>query len=109
MPLNRSDRNLDLSRFDVGGLQNARTSDQLSAYLFSDRGIYRPGETVHLSALIRDLQSRAVKDRKGVLVIKRPSGVEFKRVAFDRAPTGAVTADIILPKSAPRGRWKATL
>lgn len=109
---------VDLSKQGMAG-RNAPDADdetggrvadgEIDGFLYADRGIYRPGETIHLSALIRDLQSRAVKDRKGVLVIKRPSGVEFKRVAFDRAPTGAVTADIALPKSAPRGRWKAVL
>ena len=53
MPLNRGDRQLDFSRFDVGGLQNARSADQLSAYLFSDRGIYRPGETMHIGAIVK--------------------------------------------------------
>src|SRR5262249_38322281 len=47
------------------------------------------------------------KDRKGVIVVRRPSGVEFQRFAFDKAPTGAVGADIALPRSAPRGRWSA--
>ena len=53
MPLNRNDRQLDFSRFDVGGMQNARSQDQLSAYLFSDRGIYRPGETMHLGLIVK--------------------------------------------------------
>ncbi|MDP1629973.1 MAG: alpha-2-macroglobulin [Caulobacter sp.] len=110
---------VDLSKQGMGGRNAPGTGDdetggrtagvEIDGFLYADRGIYRPGETVHLSALIRDLQSRAVKDRKGVVVIRRPSGVEFKRVAFDRAPTGAVTADIVLPKSAPRGRWKVAL
>lgn len=109
---------VDLSNQGMGG-RNAPDGDdetggrvadtEIDGYLYADRGIYRPGETVHLSALIRDLQSRAVKDRKGVIVVRRPSGVEFKRISFDRAPTGAVTGDIALPKSAPRGRWKASL
>ena len=109
---------VDLSKQGMAG-RNAPGADdetagrvadgEIDGFLYADRGIYRPGETVHLSALIRDLQSRAVKDRKGVLVIRRPSGVEFRRIAFDRAPTGAVTADIALPGSAPRGRWKASL
>ena len=109
---------VDLSKQGMGG-RNAPAGDdetggrtpgsEIDSYIYADRGIYRPGETVHISALIRDLQSRAVKDRRGVLIISRPSGVEFKRVAFDRAPTGAVTADIALPKSAPRGRWRVSL
>ena len=44
LPVQRSERALDLSRFDVGGVSNATEAGQLSAYLFSDRGIYRPGD-----------------------------------------------------------------
>ncbi|ATQ41112.1 alpha-2-macroglobulin family protein [Caulobacter mirabilis] len=94
---------------DVDETGGRKLDSDIDGYLYADRGIYRPGETVHLAALIRDRASKAVKDRKGVIVVKRPSGVEFKRIAFDNAPTGAVTSDVVLPKSAPRGRWKASL
>jgi uncharacterized protein YfaS (alpha-2-macroglobulin family) len=42
LPLARRDRGLDFSRFDVGGVRNTVQPGKLSAYLFSDRGIYRP-------------------------------------------------------------------
>ena len=111
---------VDLSKQGMGGrtIPGAAADDEtggrtletdVDGFLYADRGIYRPGETVHLAALVRDAQSRAIKDRKGVIVVRRPSGVEFRRIAFDRAPGGAVTADLALPKSAPRGRWRATL
>lgn len=110
---------VDLSKQGVGG-RNGPSPDEdetggrvaaseIDGYLYADRGIYRPGETVHLTALIRDLQSRAVKDRKGQIVVRRPSGVEFKRFAFDGAPKGALAQDLALPRSAPRGRWTAKL
>jgi len=35
-----ADRTLDYSRFDVGGVRNARNANEISAYLFSDRGLY---------------------------------------------------------------------
>jgi len=111
---------VDLSKQGMGGRNAPAAEDgdetggrkldnDIDGYLYSDRGIYRPGETVHLAALIRDRASKAVKDRKGVIILRRPSGVEFKRIAFDRAAGGVVTSDIGLPKSAPRGRWKASL
>ncbi len=79
---------VDLSKQGVGGREGVAdgrsTKTDIDGFLYADRGIYRPGETVHLTALIRDLQSRAVKDRKAVLVIRRPSGVEFKRVSVQR-------------------------
>ena len=110
---------VDLSNQGVGG-RNAPTGDDaptagrtiktdIDAYLYADRGVYRPGETVHVVAMVRDREAKAVKDRKGALIIRRPSGVEFRRISFDHADAGVVAQDIVLPKSAPRGRWSAGL
>ncbi len=106
---------VDLSKQGIGGRTedsgvSGRTAQSaIDGYLYADRGIYRPGETVHLNALLRDREAKAVKDRKGAIVVRRPSGVEYKRYPFDKAPLGAVPVDIALPKSAPRGRWLARL
>lgn len=51
LPYDRSDRHLKMSRFDVGGVRDR--PDSLSAYLFSDRGIYRPGDPVHFGLILR--------------------------------------------------------
>lgn len=109
---------VDLSKQGVGGRTAAdgeeatggrTTPNAVDGFLYSDRGIYRPGEPVRLVSMIRDRDSKAVKDRKGYVSVKRPSGVEFKRYAFDGAPTGVVATDVALPKTAPRGRWTAEL
>ncbi|MDR3507692.1 MAG: alpha-2-macroglobulin [Caulobacteraceae bacterium] len=109
---------VDLSNQGMGGRQGPDASvatagrtakSDIDAYLYADRGIYRPGETVRLVAMVRDRQAHAVTNRKGFVVIKRPSGVEFKKIAFDRTALGAVTQDIALPAGAPRGRWSAAL
>lgn len=112
----------DLSKQGTGGRIEDASDQQESAiagrelatpvdgYLYTDRGIYRPGETVHLIALARDREARAVDDRKGTIVIRRPSGVEARRIRFDRVErAGAVPLDFALPRTAPRGRWRATL
>jgi uncharacterized protein YfaS (alpha-2-macroglobulin family) len=99
----------DLSRQGVGGPDARATQGAVDAYLYGDRGIYRPGETAHLNALLRDPETRAVKDRKGAIVIRRPSGVEFIRYRFASTPLGAAAADITLPRTAPRGQWTATV
>ena len=44
-----------------------------------ERGIYRPGETIHLTALVRDTRANAVDDLPMTLVVERPDGVEFLR------------------------------
>ena len=106
---------MDLSNQNVGGrtvessIDGREAKTAVDGYLYTDRGIYRPGETVHLVGLVRDQEAKAVKDRAGYLVIRRPSGVEYQRIRFTGSASGAVTQDIVTPKTAPRGRWRATL
>lgn len=52
LPYNREDRKLDFSRFDIGGVTNIHP-ETLDAFAFSERGIYRPGDTVHLAWAIK--------------------------------------------------------
>ena len=114
MPLNRNDRQLDFSRFDVGGMQNARSTDQLSAYLFSDRGIYRPGETMHIGLVVKagdwakplagvPLEAE-VLDARG-LVVKRErlrvaagGFVEISHTTQSSSPTGNYTVNLNIMK-----------
>ena len=108
---------VDLSAQGIGGRPTAGAADAagrlsktvVDGYLYTDRGIYRPGETAHLVAMVRDQQGQAVKDRKGSLVIKRPSGLVFAKYDFAGSDGGYVTQEIAIPAGAPRGRWTATL
>jgi len=120
MPLNRGDRQLDYSRFDVGGLQNARSADQLSAYLFSDRGIYRPGETLRLGAIVkaadwtRTLQGvpleAEVLDARGLAVLRERVRVgaggflEISHATQETSPTGTYTVNLNLVKDGKADR-----
>lgn len=98
---------LDLSDKDVDG---RRTPGDVDAYMFTERGVYRPGETVRLNGMIRDAAGRAITNRQSVLVVYRPNGTEARRQRLERAvEAGAVLKSFALDKSAPRGRWRATL
>ncbi|WP_162144239.1 alpha-2-macroglobulin family protein [Methylocaldum szegediense] len=70
LPFSRDNRLLDVSRFDVDGLRD--TADSLHAYLFSDRGIYRPGDTVHIGLILRKRDWSAL-----------PAGLPLKAVITD--------------------------
>lgn len=98
---------LDLTAYDIAGRQAPGVVD---AFLFTERGIYRPGETVHLTALLRDAQSRAAFDRDGTLTILKPDGTEFSEARVSpQNMAGALNRQIRLPENAPRGRWTAQL
>ncbi|MEO0452003.1 MAG: alpha-2-macroglobulin [Pseudomonadota bacterium] len=97
---------VDLSELDTGGRV---TPGEIDAYLYTERGIYRPGETVHLSAMMRDRAGRAIAERNGTLITYRPNGMEAFRVRFAVGEAGALQRDIELPRSASRGMWRSTL
>ncbi|MBI1392539.1 MAG: alpha-2-macroglobulin family protein [Alphaproteobacteria bacterium] len=96
---------LDLSDRNVGGRSAPPVVD---GYLYADRGIYRPGETVKLTALMRDAAGVAI-DRKATLIVRRPNGVEAARMRVDRVDMGAFVREFELPRAAPRGVWSAVL
>ncbi|MBK9607277.1 MAG: alpha-2-macroglobulin [Betaproteobacteria bacterium] len=114
LPINRHDRQLDYSRFDIGGVANAADSGKLSAYLFSDRGIYRPGEEIRIGMIVKATDwtrklagiplEAELLDARG-LAIKRerlrlsPSGFEaLRHTTQDTAPTGDYSVNLYIVK-----------
>lgn len=53
LPFQMSERSLTYSQFDIGGVQDDADTDQLTSFLFSDRGIYRPGDSVNIGLMVR--------------------------------------------------------
>ncbi len=97
---------VDLSSDAVGG----RFQDgPIDGYVYTERGIYRPGETVRLTALLRDTTGVAIADRAGSVVVFRPNGLEAGRYRFEQVSAGGLQQDYILSPSASRGQWRAAV
>lgn len=121
LPLERAEHQLDFSRFDIGGAANERGPEQITANLFTDRGLYRPGETVHLGFILRSADwSRQIKGMPVEIEITDPRGMiawngrractETGLDALDftpgaTAPTGAYTAQIYLVQNNRRASY----
>jgi hypothetical protein len=110
LPIGAYDRRLDYSRFDIGGEANATSAGQLSAYLFSDRGIYRPGDTIHIGFIVRTAnwaQSPAGVPLQAEIVDARSATVRRQPVAVDAS--GFAEMDYAPPETAPTGSWTVNL
>jgi hypothetical protein len=80
LPYKQSDRELQYSRFDIAGIHESSSSDQLTSMLFSDRGIYRPGETAYLGLIVRSKSwKKAFNQVPLVWSLTDPRGQEVKR------------------------------
>jgi uncharacterized protein YfaS (alpha-2-macroglobulin family) len=102
---------LDLRRpaFDLTdrGVGGRPAPGPIDAYLYTERGVYRPGETVHAVAMLRDRIGSAVSAPLTV-VETRPDGVEVARETVPSASLAAGSAvwDIQLSARAAHGRWQ---
>jgi uncharacterized protein YfaS (alpha-2-macroglobulin family) len=94
--------------FDLSdrGVDGRAASGALDAQVFTERGVYRPGETVHLTTLLRDAKTIAVKDFPLTLVVQRPDGAEDRRVQLADQGSGGRTLDLPLLDSSSTGTWR---
>lgn len=93
---------LDLSAMDV---QGRGVTGPYDLYAFTDRGIYRPGETVQLTTLLRDNNAVAIEGRVLTLTVNRPDGSEETKRTLNDENMGGYIASIKLPSQAARGNW----
>ncbi|MGE0045984.1 MAG: alpha-2-macroglobulin, partial [Hyphomonadaceae bacterium] len=92
------------------GIAGRNPPGDVDAYLYTERGIYRPGERVRLIGLVRDTAARAIGDRQSTLVVYRPNGTEARRTRLANATeAGAIAQNIAIDRAAPRGIWRADL
>ena len=110
LPLGDFSRRLDTSRFDVGGEINTVDPGALKAVLFSDRGLYRPGETVHLGLILRAQDwAKTPVGAPLELDILDATGNLARRETIRFGAAGFEGFDFTPAASAPSGTWMAQL
>lgn len=118
LPLTYHVSELNYSKFDVGGVRSRYRSETLQSYLFSDRGIYRPGDEARIGFIVKDsdwskslsntLIEMQVRNPKGNLVRKKRMKMtdfgiqEFQFKTFEDWPTGSYSISLYLVKKKDR-------
>lgn len=103
---------LDLTSgaFDLSdrGVKGRETPGPLDGFVYTERGVYRPGEDVHIAALVRDAAGRAAT-LPVTLIVTRPDGVEHARYTLKDRGLGGRDITLPLAHSAQTGTWRAKL
>ena len=101
---------LDLSAaaFDLTdrGVKGRAASGAVDAFLYTERGVYRTGESVALTALVRGADGVAVPGVPLTLVVRRPDGVEYRRALVEDQGLGGRALSIPILPGAIRGTWR---
>ena len=99
---------LDLSEFAVAGREQA----WFDVFAWSGRDLYRPGETVRISALLRDNDGKPVPaptqggGQPVFLRLKQPDGKVFRETRLQPGAQGYFSFEQAIPVEAPTGRWQ---
>ncbi len=100
---------LDLTKpaFDLSdrGVEGRAAPGPIDVFAWLDRGVFRPGETVHAGAMARDPAAMALPDLPLTFIYDRPDGVEHARVQVGEAGAGGRAHALELPASAQQGSW----
>lgn len=121
LPLGRDDRRLNFSRFDIGGAANAADPGELNAYLFSDRGIYRPGDEFHIGMIVKAEKwetplaglplEAEILDPRGLVVKKTRLNLgqggfnELAHETLESSQTGTYTVNLYTVKDAKSDKY----
>ncbi len=100
---------LDLTEFDISG----RQYKPVEIFSYGPRDLYRPGETVRFSALLRDADGLNISSLPIKAVIKRPDGQKIKYFTWYPEPSAENMAyyqtEYTLPANAATGLWTVEL
>lgn len=101
--LSLKDPAFDLSDRGVAGREPAPPVD---VFLATDRGAYRAGEVIHVTALARDALAQGIDGLPVTAILTRPDGVEYARMTSTRDASGGHVFAMPLGQTVPRGSWR---
>jgi uncharacterized protein YfaS (alpha-2-macroglobulin family) len=117
IPYARNDRELNFSRFDIDGVDNV-LPENLDAFVFTERGIYRPGDEIHIGLVVKqrnwqgqlkglpletevmDARGHAVQTRK--INLPETAFTELTYQTANESPTGLYNFNVYLIKNSKR-------
>ncbi|WP_417666969.1 alpha-2-macroglobulin family protein [Roseibium sp.] len=100
---------LDLRKpaFDLSdrGVEGRPAPGPLDVFAWTDRGIYKAGETIHAQALLRTARAVAQPGLPLTFILERPDGVEHSRHVVPDGGLGGYVQGFALEPSAQQGVW----
>ena len=101
LPFNST--HVETSRFDVGGKRPNSTG--LDAFVYAERDLYRPGEKVNVSVIIRNWMWKGPGEIPLKMKFLLPNGKEMKTLKKTLNDEGSLEAQIELSPSAVTGNY----
>lgn len=93
---------LSVSDFDVSG---AQVQKGVKGFLYGERGVWRPGDTLYVSFILEDENAVLPEDHPVSFELRNPSGQLVNRKTFTSSLNGFYVYEGSTEKQAPTGNW----
>lgn len=100
----KEELSLSLSNFEVSGKEIQKG---IKGYIYGERGVWRPGDTIHVSFILEDKEQKLPKSHPVVLEVYTPTRQFFQRQVETKSENGFYTFTIVTDPSAQTGVWQS--
>ncbi len=97
------DTQIETSRFEVEGKRDNSTA--FDAFVYGDRDIYRPGETIHFNTVVRQQHWESPNEIPLIIKVLLPNGRELQSFRKTTNSEGAIDTEISLNAAAVTGTY----
>jgi alpha-2-macroglobulin len=88
------------------GVDGRAAPGPIDAFVYAERGVYRRGETVHATVLLRDDHASAMPGTPLTLVVERPDGVAYLSQPLDDKGAGGYSHSFEIAPGSQGGTWR---
>ena len=97
---------LSLSNFDVSG---ETVNKGLKGFIFGERGVWRPGDTVFLTFILEDKLNKLPANHPVVLEVINPKGQLYKKFVKSSGVNGIYAFSFNTDENDPTGNWMVNI
>ncbi len=95
---------LSMSSFNVAGEVVQRG---IKGFIYGERGVWRPGDTIHLGFMLNDREGRLPAGHPVTLELYNPMGQLYSTITQTSNELGLYTFNVATEPDAPTGAWSA--
>ncbi|MBI9038867.1 MAG: alpha-2-macroglobulin [Bacteroidales bacterium] len=97
---------LSLSNFDVSG---SKVKDGLKAYIYGDRGVWRPGDSLFITCIIEDKNNKLPENHPVIFELFTAQGQLYDRISKSNGLNGFYCFKTKTDQEAETGNWTAKI
>ncbi|HET8861059.1 alpha-2-macroglobulin family protein [Marivirga sp.] len=101
--LKKDEMQWSTSGFDIGGTYTNRNSTK--AFIYTERGVYRPGDSIHVTAIVRNSNNTFPENNVASITVRDPEYKTIHEASIPKSKDGVFVFPVKTDDKAPTGNY----